>query len=155
MKENRKEEISLAKWHVDKMKENRKYFEYSDLSQNILEQQKDDDLLLLGDWLTGIHTNLKPEEGKSEKEIKNKQRQKEEIFLLIQSLWRVDKYCGGLETICKASTVRLMNAMKRNDELESQLKLAQYQNILDKKKYDSEVETLRKQIEWTEKNTKA
>lgn len=144
MKYNRKEEISLAKWHVEKMKENHKYFEYSDLSQNILEQQKDDDLLLLGDWFTEIHGKLKPED-----------KRREEVLLLIQGLWRVEKYCGGLETICKASTVRLMNAMKRNDELESQLKLAQYQIIQDKAKYDLEVETLKKQIEWTEKNTKS
>lgn len=144
MKENRKIEISLAKWDVERMKEKRRYFEYADLSQNILEQQKDDDLLLLGDWLTEVHSKLKPDD-----------KRKDEILFLIQGLWRVEKYCGGLETICKASTVRLMNEMKRNDELESQLKLSQYQIIQDKKKYDLEVETLKKQIEWTEKNTKA
>lgn len=144
MKENRKIEASLAKWDVERMKEKRRYFEYSDLSQNILEQQKDDDLLLLADWLTEVHGKLKPDD-----------KRKEEILLLIQGLWRIEKYCGGLETICKASTVRLMNEMKRNEELESQLKLSQYQIIQDKKKYDLEVETLKKQIDWTEKNTKA
>jgi hypothetical protein len=140
----KKEEISLAKWHVERIKENRKFFEYSDLSQNILEEQKDDDLLLLGDWLTELHGKLKPDD-----------KRKDEVLLLIQSLWRVEKYCGGLETICKASTVRIMNYAKRNEELESRLKLSQYQVIQDKKKYDLEVETLKKQIEWTEKNTKA
>jgi len=140
----KKEEISLAKWHVDKMKENRKYFEYSDLSQNILEQQKDDDLLLLGDWLTEVHSKLKPDD-----------KRRHEVFLLIQGLWRVEKYCGGLETIAKSSTVRLMNAMKRNEELESQLKLAQYQIIQDKAKYDLEVKSLKNQIEFMEKNSKA
>ncbi len=144
MKENKKEEISLAKWHVDKMKENRKYFEYSDLSQNILEEQKDDDLLLLGDWLTELHGKLKPDD-----------KRKDEILLLIQSLWRTEKYCGTLETICKSSTVRVMNLIKRNEELDSKLKLAQYQIIQDKAKYDLEVENLKKQIEWTEKNTKS
>lgn len=144
MKEKRKEEISLAMWHVDKMKENRKYFNYADLSQNILEQQKDDDLLLMGDWLTNLHGNLKPDD-----------KRRDEVLLLIQSLWRVEKYCGGLETICKASTVRLMNEIKRNEELESQLKLSQYQIIQDKAKYDVEVKSLKNQIEFIEKNSKS
>lgn len=143
MKENRKQEISLAKWHVEKMKEARRYFDYADLSQNILEQQKDDDLLLLGDWLTELHNKLKPDD-----------KRREEVFLLIQSLWRTEKYCGTLETVCKASTVRVYTLSKRIEELESQVKLANYQIIQDKKKYDLDVENLNKQIEWTEKNTK-
>lgn len=139
----KKEEISLAKWHVDKMKENRKYFEYSDLSQNILEQQKDDDLLLMGDWLSELHGKLKPED-----------KRKNEILLLIQSLWRVENYCGSLQTICKASTVRLMNLVKRNEELDSKLKLAQYQIIQDKSKYESEIKNLKNQIDFIDKNSK-
>lgn len=138
-----KEEKSLAKWHVEKMKEARKYFDYADLSQNILEQQKDDDLLLLGEWLTEVHNKLKPDD-----------KRRQEIFLLIQGLWRVEKYCGTLETVCKASTVRVHTLTKRVEELESQVKLANYQNIQDKAKFDQENEILKKQIEWTEKNTK-
>lgn len=138
-----KEEKSLAKWHVEKIKEARKYFDYADLSQNILEQQKDDDLLLLGDWLTELHNRLKPDD-----------KRREEVFILIQSLWRTEKYCGTLEIVCKASTVRVHTLTKRIEELESQVKLANYQIIQDKKKYDLDVENLNKQIKWTEKNTK-
>lgn len=138
-----KEEKSLAKWHVEKIKEARKYFEYADLNQNILEQQKDDDLLLLGDWLTEVHNKLKPED-----------KRREELLLLIQGLWRLEKYCGTLETICKASSVRVHTMSKRIEELDSQVKLANYQIIQDKAKYDKETETLQKQIDWMEKNSK-
>ncbi|APZ82889.1 hypothetical protein [Flavobacterium phage FL-1] len=138
-----KEEKSLAKWHFEKMKEARKYFDYADLSQNILEQQKDDDLLLLSDWFSELHAKLKPDDKRAN-----------ELILLIQSIWRLEKYCGTLETICKASTVRVHTLTKRVEELDSQVKLANYQIIQDKAKYDLENETLKKQIEWTEKNAK-
>lgn len=138
-----KEEKSLAKWHVEKIKEARKYFEYADLNQNILEQQKDDDLLLLGDWLTEVHNKLKPED-----------KRREELLLLIQGLWRLEKYCGTLETVCKASSVRVHTMSKIIEELESQVKLANYQIIQDKANYDKETETLQKQIDWMEKNSK-
>lgn len=141
--EYKKLEMQSAKMHTQMIKESRKYFDYADLSQNILEQQKDEDLLLLGDWLTEVHNKLKPED-----------KRREEVFLLIKSLWRIEKYCGGLETICKASTVRVLYQMKRNDELESELKTAKYQNIQDKAKYDLEVKTLKSEIEWTSKNSK-
>ena len=38
-----REEKSIAKWEFEKLKQERKYFEYADASQYLLEQQKDDD----------------------------------------------------------------------------------------------------------------
>jgi hypothetical protein len=137
-----KEEITLANWHFEKMKATQKYFEYADLSQNILEQQKDDDLLLLQDWLTGVHNKL------ALQDIRRK-----ELLSLIQSTWRIDKYCGGLETICKASTVRVFTLMKKIEDLESQVKIANLQNIQDKANYKLEINKLGKEIEFLTKNS--
>ncbi|MBM6698727.1 hypothetical protein H5976_08760, partial [Streptococcus alactolyticus] len=53
-----REEKSIAKWEFEKLKQERKYFEYADASQYLLEQQKDDDLLILQnafiEWLGKI-----------------------------------------------------------------------------------------------------
>lgn len=138
-----REEKSLAKWHVEKVKEARKYFDYADLSQNILEQQKDDDLLLLQDWLTTLHNNLKPDD-----------LRRKEVLLLIQGVWRIEKYCGGLETIAKASTVRVFTSLKRIEELESEIRLLKLQNIQDKSKHELEKNRLEKEIEFITKNSK-
>lgn len=134
------QEKTLAQYHVDKMKEQRKYFEYADLSQNILEQQKDDDLLLLQEWLTNLHSNLKKDD-----------KRRNEILLLIRSTWRIEHYFGSLETICKASTVRVFNLLKRQEELESQVRMLGLQSIQDNAKYELEKKKLEREIEFITK----
>jgi hypothetical protein len=137
------EERLVAKWHTEWLKSQRKYFVYADASQYLLEQQKEDDLLLLQEWFVGVMDKLK--EG---------DKRGAELTLLLQSIWRIQSYCGGLETICRASIVKFTQGEERIKDLESQLKLAQYQIIQDKAKYDSETKSLRNQIEFIEKNNK-
>lgn len=137
------QEKSLARWHVNKIKEARKYFDYADLSQNILEQQKEDDLLLLQEWLVNVHSKLKDEDSR-----------KDEVFNLIKSVWRLQSYCGGLETICKSSTVIVLTHMKRIEELESELRICKLKEIQNNAKNEKEISTLKKQIEFHENNSK-
>lgn len=81
----------LSNYYIDKIKKQRVYFEYADVSQNLLENQKDEDLLMLQDslvnWINGIP--------KDDKRLVN-------LNLLIKSVWRIQSYCGVLETVCKA-----------------------------------------------------
>lgn len=139
--ETKREEKSLAKWHVEKIKENRQYFDYADLSQKILEDQKDEDLLLLGDWLTDLHNKLKAEDSR-----------RKELLLLIQSIWRLEKYCGGLETVCKASTVRVYNLMKRIEELESESRVYKLKYKQEESRHEFEKKKLKEEIEFITKN---
>lgn len=135
------EEKIFVNWHFDKMKAAQKYFEYADFSQNILEQQKSDDLLLLQDWLTNVHNKL---------DVKDKRRK--ELLLLIQSCWRLDKYCGGLETICKASSVRFYTLSKTIEELESELRMKKLESVQEKAKFELEKKKLLNEIEFLTKN---
>jgi len=136
-----REEKSLAKWHLEKVKEARQYFEYADISQNILEQQNDDDLLLLQDWLMVLHNKLKVDD-----------ERRNEVLLLIQGIFRIDKYCGGLVTVCKGSNARLHLVNKRIEELESEVRTLNRQIITDKIKFESEKSKLEKEIEFITKN---
>jgi len=138
-----KEEKSIAKWNFDRLKEARKYFEYADISQNILEQQKDDDLLILQDWFVELSGKLKPDD-----------KRRDEVLLLIKSVWRIQSYCGTLETVCKSSTVLVSNYIKRIEELESELRIVSLKEKQNKSKYDSELSKLKERLEWVEKNNK-
>jgi hypothetical protein len=92
-----KEEKTLAKYHLEYLKQQRKYFEYADASQNLLETQKEDDLLLLQDAFMEWLKKVKPEDPRSK-----------EFNLLLRSIWRIQSYCGNLETICRASIVKVV-----------------------------------------------
>ena len=137
-----REELSLAKWHLEKTKEAMQYFEYADISQNILEQQNDDDLLLLQNWLMVLHNKLKIDD-----------ERRGEVLLLIRSVFRIDKYCGGLVTVCKGSNVRLHLVNKRIEELSSEVRTLKRQIITDNIKFESEKNSLEKEIEFISKNS--
>lgn len=137
------DERSLAKWHAEWLKSQRKYFEYADASQYLLEQQKEDDLLLLQEAFVEWISKLKDGDKRSD-----------ELNLLLKSIWRIQSYCGGLETICRSAIVKFTQGENRIKVLESELKLTQYQMIQDKAKYESENKSLKNQIEFIEKNSK-
>lgn len=137
------EEKSLAKWHIEKVKESRQYFQYADLILNTLESQKDDDLLIIQDWLTEVHNKLKLDD-----------ERRNEILKLIQGIWRIEKYCGAIETSCKSASVILFTSSKRIEELESELRISNLKAIQDKYKYESQISKLEKEIEFITKSSK-
>lgn len=131
-----------AKLHTEYIKQRRKYFEYADTAQILLEQQKDDDLLLIQNWFMEVHNNLKPDD-----------KRKKEILLLIQGVWRIEKYCGGLETIAKASTVRVVEHSKENEKLKSEKRILELEVKQIKAKYEKQINVLEKEIEFISKNS--
>jgi hypothetical protein len=136
-----KEEKTLAKYHLEYLKQQRKYFEYADASQNLLETQKEDDLLLLQDAFMEWLKKVKPEDPRSK-----------EFNLLLRSIWRIQSYCGNLETICRASIVKVVQSEKIIEKLESDKRLLELEMKQMKSKHESEKNSLEKQIEFATKN---
>jgi hypothetical protein len=134
-------EKSQVKLQVQFVKQQRKNFEYADTSQNLLEQQKEDDLLLIQDAFVGWINNNKIDD-----------KRKQELTLLLQGIWRIQSYCGGLETVCKAGVARVVQQEKELSVLKSELSLAKLHAMQDKLKLESEIKMLKQEIEFTSKN---
>jgi len=136
------EEKSQMKWHTEYLKQQRKYFEYADTAQYLLEQQKEDDLLLLQDAFVGWI-------GK----VKNEDPRGKEFNLLLRSIWRIQSYCGNLETICRAAVVKVVQSEKTIGRLESEKKLLELEIKQMKAKHEIEKNSLGKEIEFLTKNS--
>lgn len=136
-----KEEKSIAKWEFEKLKDQRKYFEYADASQYLLEQQKEDDLLLLQEAFVEWIGKLKKDD------VRGK-----ELNLLLKSIWRIQSYCGTLETICRAAVVKFVQFEKRIERLESEKRILELETMQNKAKYEKQISILEKEIEFLTKN---
>jgi hypothetical protein len=135
------DEKRLVKYHTEYLKQQRKYFDYADTSQYLLEQQKEDDLLLLQDAFMEWLKKVKPEDPRSK-----------EFNLLLRSIWRIQSYCGNLETICRAAVVKVVQHSKTIERLESEKKLLELEMKQLKSKHEIEKSSLEKQIEFATKN---
>lgn len=135
------EEKSQMKWHTEYLKQQRKYFEYADTAQYLLEQQKEDDLLLLQDAFISWIGKVKGDDPRSK-----------EFNLLLRSIWRIQSYCGNLETICRAAVVKVVQLEKTIGRLESEKKLLELEIKQMKAKHELEKNSLGKEIEFLTKN---
>ena len=126
----------LIKW----IKQHRKYFDYSDTYQSLLEEKKDDDLLLLQDAFMGWINNSKIDATK-----------KKELTLLLQSLWRVQNYCSSLEVVCKSSTAKVIEIEKKFNDYKSQYKITELNNEKEIMRLETEVRILKQQMEFISK----
>lgn len=135
------EEKLQAKWHSEYLKQQRKYFEYADTAQYLLESQKEDDLLLLQDAFVGWIGKIKKEDPRSK-----------EFNLLLRSIWRIQSYCGNLETVCQAAVVKVVQHSKAIERLESEKRLLELEMKQMIAKHEIEKNSLEKQIEFLTKN---
>jgi hypothetical protein len=136
-----KEDKTLANYHFENLKKQRKYFDYADTSQFLLEQKKDEDLLILQGTFVEWINKLKKEDAR-----------KKEFTLLLQSIWRIESYCRNLETVCKSSVCNLGETEKKIERLESDKRILEFEIIQIKSKYEAEKNSLEKQIEFISKN---
>ena len=136
-----KEDKTLANYHFENLKKQRKYFEYADTSQFLLEQKKDEDLLILQSTIVEWINKLKKEDAR-----------KNELTLLLQSVWRIESYCRNLETICKTSVSKYNNFEKQISELQSKNKILELELIQKESKHKLEINSLGKEIEFLTKN---
>jgi hypothetical protein len=136
-----KDELRLANYHLEYLKNQRKYFEYADTSQFLLEQQKDNDLLLLQEAFTNWIQKIKKGDLRAN-----------ELTLLLQSIWRLQSYCGNLETICRASVSSIVESNKRIERLESEKRILELQILQINSKHEIEKKKLEQEIEFITKN---
>jgi len=131
-----KDDKLFIKWEFERLKENRKHFEYADTSQYLLEQQKEDDLLILQDAFVEWIGKINQDDPRSK-----------ELNLLLRSIWRIQSYCGTLETICRAAIVKTVQLEKNVIRLESEKRLLELEMINVKSKHEIEKKSLGKEIE--------
>lgn len=136
-----KDELRLANYHLEYLKKQRKYFEYADTSQFLLEQQKDNDLLLLQDAFTNWIQKIKKGDARAS-----------ELTLLLQSIWRLQSYCGNLETISRASVSSNVDLSKKIERLESEKRILELEIIQLKSKHEIAKNKLEEEIKFTSKN---
>lgn len=136
------EEKSRAKWHLEYIKQQQKYFDYADTSQYLLEQKKEDDLLLLQDSFVEWINKLKKDDSR-----------KKDLTILLQSVWRIQSYCGTLETVCKSSVARVVELNKNIERIESEKRLLELEIKQIRAKHQLEINKLGKEIEFLTKNS--
>lgn len=137
-----KEERTLAKYHLEQLKQQRKYFEYADTSQYLLEQQKEDDLIILQDAFVNWIGKIKQDDPRGK-----------EFNLLLRSIWRIQSYCGNLETICRAAVVNVVQHEKRIKQLEAENRLLKLESDLVISNQKTQIKKLEEEIEFTSKNS--
>ena len=130
-------EIKQANLHLEYLKKRRSQFDFADTSQWIALNRKEEDLLLLGDAFTRWSSALKDGDTR-----------KDELILLLQSVWRLQAYCTNLETITQSAVMEYVTKEKRNSELLSEkLEIEKL-----KKKHQKEKQSLEEEIKFISKN---
>jgi len=75
-----------------------------------------------------------------------------ELNLLLKSIWRIQAYCGNLETVCKASVVEIVNLNEKISNLESRNKILEIEKIQITNEYQKKIKSLGEEIEFITKN---
>lgn len=133
----RKNEIDLGRFYLQKIKMQREYFEYSDVSNRILEQQKIDDVAILTDKICEFNSNQKASP-----------KLKKELSEMLFAVIRIDSYCINLETIAKASTVHYINQEEEIKVLSSKLRILDLEKTQMQNNYKRQIKSLEEEIKF-------
>lgn len=134
-------EIKQANLHLEYLKKRRSQFDFADTSQWIALNRKEEDLLLLGDAFTRWSSALKDGDTR-----------KDELILLLQSVWRLQAYCTNLETIIQSAVMEYVTKEKRNSELLSEKRRLELEIEKLKKNHQKEKQSLEEEIKFISKN---
>jgi len=141
-RENQALERLQAKLYTERMKSDRKYFQYADVSQSLLETQKEDDLHLLQESFMKWIVSMKKDDTR-----------KDELTLLLKSIWRIQSYCGSLETVCKSATVSVHSNLETIKRIESEKRLLELEIQQLKIQHEQAIKSLKAEIEFTQKTS--
>ena len=134
-------EKQQSKLHIKFLEQRRKRFDYADTAQWILEDKNQSDLIELGDKV-------------SEWMERAKDSNKKQFEGFILTLFRVQSYCTNLETLSKQSVAIYIEERKINERLESELKIAKLELIRETSKLKSELENVKKELEFINNTSK-
>ena len=129
-------EQNQAKMHIKFLKQQRQQFDFADTHQWIAFAKKEEDFLFLCEaftkWISGI---------------KDGDKRKDELTVLLQGLWRLQSYCGNLETICQDAVAQYTMTEKRNLELVGEKRKVELEMRMQKISYESRILALEENIE--------
>lgn len=111
------------------LKERRKHFEQADTQLWLAQNQNQNDLLQLMDismqWM---------------EKAKSGSQTHKDLESNIYAIMRIESYCRQQETVSKASVAEFIEERKRNERLNSELRLLRYES-------EKEIENLKKEID--------
>lgn len=123
------------------IKNERKRFEFADVSQQLAYEKNLEDTMVINDALTTWLQNPKLN-AKSKAELND----------LLVSLWRVMTYSNNLETITKTAVSKYVSTERRNDELVSEKKTLELRLHQIEQTKNKEIDALKKEIEFLNKS---
>lgn len=125
---------------ISKYLENkRKNFEYADVSLNLLEKKNEEDLIVIGEKINQWYAKAKDEN-------------KNQFLEILMCLFRVQSYFVSIQTICKSSVSEFVEESKRVSKLESEIRSLKIEILNSKSKYEQEIESLKKELEFVTTN---
>ena len=123
------------------VKQERKNFEFADVSQQLAYEKNLEDAMIINDALTNWSGKMKPDDSR-----------KKEVDGLLFSLWRMMAYSQNLETITKTAVSKYISIEKRNTELVSENKLISLKSEAEINKLKKEIDALKKENEFLSKS---
>lgn len=143
LNEERKEyqnlELARSKLLTKFLEQQRKNFEYADVSMWLLQDKNETDIIYLGEKLDEWKSKAKPESS-----------QLKVLSEMMMTLFRIQSYCFNLETINKQSVAELVKERGRCKSSESELSKLKLNHLKEISTLKIELENAKKQIEFHE-----
>lgn len=139
--EQKLQEIRQNNLLLNFVKQERKSFEFANVSQQLAYEKNLEDATIINDALTNWSGKIKPDDSR-----------KKEVDGLLFSLWRMMAYSQNLETITKTAVSKYISIEKRNTELVSENKLISLKSEAEINKLKKEIDALKKENEFLSKS---
>lgn len=136
--EKRVLEQSQARLHFEFAKRERERFDFADTSQWLAFDKKEEDFAILLDKFIGWIEVMKDGDNR-----------KTELTEMVKSIFRLQGYCSNLETITQTAVSKYSSFEKQIKESKSEKRLLELELIQMKAKHDSEIKSLKSEIEFT------
>lgn len=142
-KANQDLETAKSKLFYKFLDQQRKSFEYADVSMWLLQDKNETDIIYLGQKLDDWKAKAKPES-----------EQLKVLTEMMMTLFRIQSYCFNLETINKQSVAELVKERIRSKFAEDETRKLKLQHLKEISVLKIEIQNAKKQIEFHENNGK-
>lgn len=142
-KANQDLETARSKLFSKFLDQQRKSFEYADVSMWLLQDKNETDIIYLGQKLDDWKAKAKPES-----------EQLKVLTEMMMTLFRIQSYCFNLETINKQSVAELVKERSRSKFAEDETRKLKLQHLKEISALKIEIQNAKKQIEFHENNGK-
>lgn len=140
-KSNQDFELARSKLFSKFLNQQRKNFDYADVSMWLLQDKNETDIIFLGERLDEWKSKAKPESN-----------QLQVLTDMMMALFRIQAYSFNLETINKQSVAELIKERERCKSAESETHRQKLKHLKEISSLKLELENAKKQIEFHEKS---